>query len=467
MSNLIAEFFSTNRVILLAIYGQAFFTLGLSVALQWRAKSRLELAHSLPLLAAFGLGSSLAIWADIFIPVQATYVDPRFVELLRLGQALLFVASFAALLSFGIRLNWSGPSVVWIPLMMAGALGLVAVLLWARGLLVEEVRLWAERLARLFLVLPGALLAAWGLRGQAMRISAMRLPGHIVNWLRVAGFTFGFYALVGGLLVPLSPNGETMVDRLTGIPAAVPRTLAGCVLALSMIRALTIFRVELQRLVTEMGRERALAADRQRIGRELHDGTIQAIYGAGLMLHNVAHTIREDPDLAAHQLRAVMDALNKTIDDIRRYIHDLSEDEGELIETLGELANEFRASSNLEVEYRIEGQPPKLPAEVRTNLLQMVREALTNARRHSGADHVDVLLRGDPDALRLIVADNGRGLPPSGAFRPGGRGIPNLYARARLLDGRVRLSGRPGEGTVVEIEVPYQPSANGSEVSSQ
>lgn len=463
MSNLIADFFSTNRVILLAIYGQAFFTLGLSVALQWRSESRLELARSLPLLAAFGLGSSLAIWADIFIPVQATYVDPELVQLLRVGQVLLFIASFASLLYFGLRLNWYGPWVFWVPLGLTGVLSLLVLWLWTAGLPLEQVRLWGERLARLLLVLPGGLLTAWGLRGQAMRISAMHLPEHIVNWLRVAGFTFGFYSVAGGLLVPLEPNGRTWLDQLTGIPAALPRTLAGAVLALAMIRALTIFRVELQRLVVAMGRERALAADRQRIGRELHDGTIQAIYGAGLMLDNVAHTIPQDPKLAAQLLRAVMESLNKTIEDIRRYIHDLSEDEGELAETLGELANEFRASSSLDVEYRIEGKPPRLPPEVRTNLLQMVREALTNARRHSGADHVDVLLRGDPDALRLIVADNGRGLPPDGPFRPGGRGIPNLYARAHLLDGRVRLTGRPGEGTVVEIEVPYQASVNGTD----
>ncbi|HBY98584.1 MAG: sensor histidine kinase [Ardenticatenaceae bacterium] len=463
MSNLIADFFSTNRVILLAIYGQAFFTLGLSVALQWRSESRLELARSLPLLAAFGLGSSLAIWADIFIPVQATYVNPEIVQLLRIGQALLFIASFASLLYFGIRLNWSGPRVTWIPWILAGGLSLIVLLLWVRGLPVEQIRLWSERLGRLLFVLPGALLAAWGLRGQAMRISAMRLPEHIVQWLRVAGFTFGFYALAGGVLVPLSSDGETWLDHVTGVPAAVPRAVAGCALALAMIQALTIFRVELQRLVTSMGREQALAADRQRIGRELHDGTIQAIYGAGLMLDNVLHTIQRDPDLAVQELRAVMESLNTTIEDIRRYIHDLSEDEGELAETLGELTNEFRASSNLDVDYRIEGNPPKLPVEVRTNLLQMVREALTNARRHSGADHVDVLLRGDPDVLRLIVADNGRGLPPGGPFRPGGKGIPNLYARARLLDGRVRLLGRPGEGTIVEIEVPYQPSVNGAD----
>src|SRR5690606_27532758 len=113
-------------------------------------------------------------------------------------------------------------------------------------------------------------------------------------------------------------------------------------------------------------------ADRQRIGRELHDGTIQAIYGAGLMLDTIAHTIPENPDQAIRDLRAVMDSLNTTIRDIRRYIYDLSEDEGELAETLSALANEFRAATGVEVDYRIEGKSPKLPPETRAHLLQMV-----------------------------------------------------------------------------------------------
>src|SRR5690606_31141664 len=75
MTSLIEEFFRTNRIILLAVYGQAFFILGLSVALQWRSESRLELARSVPLLSAFALGSALAIWGDVSIRIQETYVD--------------------------------------------------------------------------------------------------------------------------------------------------------------------------------------------------------------------------------------------------------------------------------------------------------------------------------------------------------------------------------------------------------
>ncbi|HYN86877.1 MAG TPA: hypothetical protein VER55_00035, partial [Ardenticatenaceae bacterium] len=119
MPDFIAGFFHANQVIVLAIYGQTFFTLGLSVALQWHRESRLELARALPLLAAFGFSSSAFIWADVFIPVQAAYVAPQVVVLLRIGQLLLIIASFACLLHFGIRLNWRQRWAAWVPWTLA------------------------------------------------------------------------------------------------------------------------------------------------------------------------------------------------------------------------------------------------------------------------------------------------------------------------------------------------------------
>lgn len=453
------EFFIINRLILTAIDAQAFYTLGLAVALQWRRESRLELARSVPLLAAFGIGTAVALWGDIFIPSQ-TYLSPAVAQSLSLAQLAIMLVSAGFLLHFGARLNWSDEDYrepLWA---FVAALGAILAIFWLRGTPLPQLRLWGEWMTRLLVTLPGALLAAWGLRVQAQRIGAMRLPSHIVGWLRVAGFAFGLYAIAGGLFVPLSVAGETWLDLLFGIPPQVLRIVAGAVLAVAMSQALTIFRHELQRLVTEMGRRSALAADRQRIGRDLHDGTIQAIYGTGLMLDNIAHLIPHDPDTAVALLHEVTRSLDTTIQDVRRYIHDLSEDEGELAEALGQLAGEFRERDGLAIDYRIEGDPPKLPETVRMNLLQMVREALTNVSRHSGADHAAVLLRNEGPSLRLVVQDNGRGLPPGGAYRPGGHGVPNLVERARLMAGHVHLSSRPGEGTVVEIEVPVPIARN-------
>ncbi len=449
------RFFETNKLIVLAVYAQTYYTLALVVMLQWRQESGLELARSVPYLSAFALTMALVLWGDIFIPFQQSYLAPPVVRALRALQVSLLVIGYCCLLRFGIHLNWEATWIRRIPQLMAfGGLAFV-VLTTLYGMDPEMQRMRVEQIGRLFVVYPGSFTTAWGLRGQAEKIEALGLPSYIVEWLRVAGFSFGAYAIFGGILIPLSPAGTTILETALGIPVAIPRSIIIAVLTVAMLRALSIFRYELQRLISEMGRAQALAADRQRIGRELHDGTIQAIYGAGLMLQNVLHLVRENPEAAEAHIRSIMASLNQTIADIRRYIYDLAGGEGELEERLSHLTAEMRSQTGLEIEYRIEGKPPRLPDQVQEHIFQIVREALTNAHKHSGGDRVTVLLRSDADALRVIVGDNGRGLPPGGATRRGGQGVPNILSRAQLLGGRATIRNRSGGGTVVEVEIPY------------
>ena len=453
----LTNFFANNEIILIAVYGQAFFVLGLSVALQWRSESRLELARSVPLLAAFGLVLAFAHWADLSIPSQAELLSSEEIAFLRLLQLILMLIGFTFLLHFGLRLNWKSP---WTPRLawLSGAVVLfVLLILYGNDINPMRLRLGFEQLARPLFVFPGAILAAWGLRQSAREIEVLGLPTHIVNWLRVAGFSFGAYAFFGGLLIPLTEE-QLQVTRFAffGIPFAIPRLCAMAILAWAMIRALTIFRIEMLHSMAQMGRLRALASDRQRIGRELHDGTIQAIYGAGLVIENAVSFMRDDPDSAEQMFRGAMSHLNQTITDVRRYIFELSDGEGQLAEAMGILVRDLDRQSDCEIEYRLEGHIPRYPAELRNHLLQIAREALTNAIKHSKASEIVLSLRGEQDALVLTITDNGRGLPPGGAFRPGGRGVPNLRARASMLNGLIRVANRPRGGVIVEMVLPHR-----------
>ncbi len=98
-------FFVTNDVVVQFVQGQVFLILGLAMALQWRQRSQLELAQALPWLAAFGLLEALAIWANGFIPLQARLLSPDTLQALRLVQLLLILATFCALLGFGLKLS--------------------------------------------------------------------------------------------------------------------------------------------------------------------------------------------------------------------------------------------------------------------------------------------------------------------------------------------------------------------------
>lgn len=448
--------FAANEVILLAIYGQAFFVLGFAVALQWRSESRLELARAVPLLAAFGLVEAMVIWGDLVIPRQEALLAPSDVSFLRLGQLLLMLIGFAFLLHFGLRLNWAGIRTIQLPWLLAGMGALVLFALATNNVDLVYLRFRFEQIARPIFVMVGAFAAALGMRNTAMQVEAMGLPHHIVTWLRIAGVSLGAYSLFGGLFIPVNIEMLRTVNfAFWGIPIALPRLISIGVLAWAMIRALTIFRLELQRSMEEMGRYRALASDRQRIGRDLHDGTIQAIYGAGLLLENSTAIIRDNPSMAEELNRSVMKLLNQTITDVRGYIFELSEGEGQLAESLGKLVDDTRQRTPIEIEYRLEGNLPRYPSDTQSHLVQIAREALTNAIRHAEANHITLTLTGEPDAVVLTVRDDGKGLPSGVAFRAGGRGIPNLQARTALMNGTLKVINRPGGGTLLEVVVPH------------
>ena len=100
----LADLFETNRIIVLSVYGQVFFVMGLAIALQSRRRSQLPLARPLGWLAAVGLLHGLMIWGYLFVPIQAGWLPARAVEALLVLQLLMKPLSFALLFQFGVEL---------------------------------------------------------------------------------------------------------------------------------------------------------------------------------------------------------------------------------------------------------------------------------------------------------------------------------------------------------------------------
>lgn len=479
MRQMLLQFFHTNEVVIYAIYGQVFFVLGLAIALQSRRYSRLELAGSLPLLAGFGLTHGLVEWGYVFIPIQAEYLPGSVIQLLYLGQSFLLVTSFTLLLRFGVQLNtpelfssrwgrivpWAWYGAWWASLFAAWLFGMAS-----PARLLND---W-ELISRYTMAFPGAALAAYGLRRHALdRIQPMALP-HIVAFLRLAGWALATYAFFGGLVGPASSiflanwlNYE-LVERLTGIPVPVFRSLCGLVLTYGMIRAMEVFQLETDRLIEEMEQRYLLTSERERIGRELHDGTIQAIYAAGLMIEDAARRLTDEPAVARARLDQAMHSLNQTIQDIRRYIFELRTADGSasLEEELEALVQDLRVNTLVEVRLHTEGQPAyTFSPDRRQHIVQIAREALSNVARHAHARHVDVALCWHEDGLTLEICDDGigfevaevlrgaeDGVPPAGSA---GHGLGNMRRRAELLGGHLEVASAPGHGTRLRLDVSY------------
>lgn len=192
----------------------------------------------------------------------------------------------------------------------------------------------------------------------------------------------------------------------------------------------------------------AREAERQRLARELHDGVGQILASAAFRLG------RAD----APRLRPVRRLVASAVSEIRRLARNLGpaplRDLG-LVAAARLLGRELAGRSGLVVRVEDAHVPPDLPADVSLDLYRVLQEAMSNVERHAGARAVTVRLEGRRGRLRLRVSDDGRGFDPDAPPRRG-LGLRHLQERAALLGGELRLSARPGRGTVVDLVVPWR-----------
>ena len=194
-------------------------------------------------------------------------------------------------------------------------------------------------------------------------------------------------------------------------------------------------------------------AERSRFARDLHDEALQDLTYALAEIQSV-QAISKELELG-HRLERAAGALIRAGQGLHGAIHDLrlrEEREQTLIELLQWLVKLNRQSSpEREIELSIEGLPPPLPKETQAELLRIVREALVNARRHSGARRVWIAVGTSEDKLWAEVSDDGRGFDPLEAA--GGIGIVGMRERARVLGGNLGIRSEPGAGTTVRFEL--------------
>lgn len=216
------------------------------------------------------------------------------------------------------------------------------------------------------------------------------------------------------------------------------------------------------RLHEELG-HLAVLQERERIGQDLHDGIIQALYAVGLTLEDVAELMHDDPVDAEARVERAIEAIHGTIRDIRNFIFGLRPELLEDVDLGGGLANlvdEFRRSTLLSTDLVVRGTAD-LDAEDAVQLLQLTREALSNVARHAEANEVGVELSVSDGMLRLVISDDGRGFDPMVSRGPAHHGLNNMRARAESLGGTLTMDSRPAAGTRVIFQVPLEGPAAG------
>ncbi len=250
------------------IYGLAFFSLGLVVALEMRHASKLPLSTQLPWLAAFALLHGLVEWVDMFrLAASDTHVQSA----LMTAHTILLPLSALLLVRFGIGLmNEAGPLPEWlsyIPIVLMIPAGLLV----SYGLIVAftepPLYLAADIWSRYLLYFPGSLFSAIGFIRQSHRLSEARL-GEARGALLGAGIALAIYAIVAGLFVSPAAYGlapwinTDLIGSVTGLPVQIWRALSAVAVAYFVTRAMGVFEAERKQHLAGLdeAREKAQAA---------------------------------------------------------------------------------------------------------------------------------------------------------------------------------------------------------------
>jgi signal transduction histidine kinase len=262
-------------------------------------------------------------------------------------------------------------------------------------------------------------------------VKAIGYGACIVVPLTVAGSAFGALMVANLRNRGVFGKGDLRVVELFANQAAV---------ALEYSRV----RDELRKL--------AVVEDRERIGRELHDGGIQSLFAVGMNLQAAA-TIA-GPGEVRERLEKAVTELDRAILDLRNYIFGLRPGilaDRQLGPVIAQLAADLEDKSEITVAVEID---PQLAAELSAaagDIVQLVRESLSNVARHSGALTCRVSLLREDGIAMLVIEDDGRGF--DAAVPSAGQGLGNLRDRSRKLGGRLSITSG-GEGTRVEIRLP-------------
>jgi signal transduction histidine kinase len=469
-------------------YGLAFFSMGLAILLELGQCSDYRLRHALRPLAAFGLLHGFHEWLEMFILLGLVPLSSMHMLLYEGLRLMLLAFSFLSLAAFGSSLLAGNERErrlsLLVPLMMAA--------IWAFSLLLMRGRYSAptvyivvDVITRYTLAIPAAIVACAGLVVQQRRFrqAGMAEFGRDALWAAIAFFWYGVIGQTFTRASPLWPSNivnQAMFYDIFGFPVQMLRAFAAVLVAIFVIRFLRSFEVEMRNQIEklqatqleESQRREALRgellrrvvaaqeSERQRIARELHDETGQSLTAIGLGLGGVTSAIHQDVEKASGQLKLIQGLVAQALNELQRLIADLRPshlDDLGLPATLRWYANEVEKRTGLKVSVETHGEPQSLPGELKTTLFRIAQEALNNTVKHGHATHADVQLSFGGSSVSLKVSDDGTGFNVNrlgSATRPSW-GLLGMRERASLLGGSLDIYSSMGEGTKIQVKIPY------------
>ena len=219
--------------------------------------------------------------------------------------------------------------------------------------------------------------------------------------------------------------------------------------ALAAIAGSAVANVRLQQKLRRL----AVVEDRERIARDLHDAIIQDLFAVGLVLQGLESRMDEDRD--RRDLQEAVERLDAAITELRRFIFDLKPavwHDRDLATELTRLVQQLAEPYGVQTRVDVSPDLGPIPNDMIDVASLIVREATSNALRHSESPTVDIAADSGAGFLILTITDRGKGFEPDAV--ESGLGLSSLQSRAENAGGDTTLHSRPGRGTTVRVLLP-------------
>ena len=197
--------------------------------------------------------------------------------------------------------------------------------------------------------------------------------------------------------------------------------------------------------------------ERARLGRELHDNICQTLYAVSLTLESVRRKISATPEVW-QRLEQSIGELRRLNQEVRSYLSELGPEQIRIqsfTEAVNQMLDILPVSSDLKISRLLDED---VVALIRTNqtveVVNILREAISNAARHGHARHITIRAEQDDNVIALAVQDDGTGFPEGTSANPHGHGLDNMQARATALGGTLKVESSLGKGTRVVLLLP-------------
>jgi signal transduction histidine kinase len=211
----------------------------------------------------------------------------------------------------------------------------------------------------------------------------------------------------------------------------------------------------------EQDARRAIAEERARIARELHDVVAHSVSVMTVQTSAVRRLLTPEQEKERHALLTVEQTGREALAEMRRLVGVLRSDDHEApalapqpgLAEVGTLVAHAK-ETGLQVDLQIEGQPVRLPAGIDLTAYRLVQEGLTNAIKHASAEHAEVCVRYASGHVEVEVVDDGRGV--NGRSSSGGHGLLGMRERVSIYRGDLDVGPRAEGGFRLRARLPVQ-----------